>query len=621
MQPPAFLHAVHHDGSARYVSNPYPTLGETVTLRVRTAPDAPIRAILVRTVPDGEQHFTQLTPVSQDQVCQWWQVELEVWMPIVTYRFVLVTDHGPWVYNGAGLHPYQPTDYHDFRLIADYSAPRWVSNSIFYQIFPDRFADGDPSNNPRTGAWEYRGHTVEARDWNEQPGRSDPSLEFYGGDLQGIVQRLPYLEHLGVNALYLNPIFCAPSVHKYDVTDFEQIDLHFGGNMALAALRQALHDRGMRLLLDIVPNHCGVNHPWFQDALADPYSERSDHFIFTRHPDYVSWLGVPTLPKLNYRSQALREGMYAGPDSIFRRWLRPPYSIDGWRVDVANMLGQYRATRLNADVTRGIREAVKEENPEAYLLAENFFDATGQLQGDQYDANMNYRGFTVPLWEWLNEQRIRHPSITEEFLMPTRLSTYGLTQAWQTFRAPIPWVIALQQFTLIDSHDTARILSLVGGNDRLHRLAAVLQFTYPGVPCVFYGDEIGLEGAEATSARRTMPWNEDQWDHDLLAFYRRLIALRRSSAALATGGFQMLYTDDDTVAFLRDTQDEQLIVVGYRGAEERAAGLLPVAYGAIPDGTRFTEVLTGAEAVVQDGHLPLPAMQQGPAIWSVLHDE
>ena len=618
MHPPAFLDAVHHDSSARYVSNPYPALGETITLRVRAAPDAPIRAILMRTVPDGEQHFTRLESVSRDNACQWWQVQLEVSMPVVTYRFVLVTDHGPWIYNGAGLHPYQPTDYHDFRLVADYAAPVWATSSVFYQIFPDRFADGDSGNNPRAAEWVYRDQAVEARDWDEPPGRANPSLEFYGGDLPGIVQRLPYLQDLGINALYLNPIFHAPSVHKYDVTDFEQVDPHFGGNMALAALRRALSERGMRLILDIVPNHCGVTHPWFQAALADPHSESSDHFIFTQHPDYVSWLGVPTLPKLNYQSRKLREYMYAGANSIFRRWLRPPYSIDGWRVDVANMLGQYRATRLNADVARGIRAAVKQENAEAYLLAENFFDATGQLQGDQYDANMNYRGFTVPLWEWLTEQRIRHPSITEEFMMPTRLSTAGLTQAWQTFRAPLPWVIALQQFTLIDSHDTARIRSLVGGNDRLHRLAAVLQFTYPGIPCVLYGDEIGLAGADATAARRAMPWDEAQWDRDLQAFYRRLIALRRSSGALATGGFQLLHTDDDTVAFLRDAADEQLIVVGYRGEAERPAGLLPVAHGAIADGTRCMELLSGAEAIVQDGHLPLPPMPQGAAIWRII---
>lgn len=613
--PPDLLHSVHHDGSARYVSNPYPRLGEVVTLRVRAAPAAPIRAILMRTVPDGEQHFTRLTLAAQETACHWYSVQLEVTMPLVNYRFVLVTPQGMWSYNGTGLHAFQPTDYDDFRLIADYSAPHWATQSVFYQIFPDRFADGDPGTNPRTGAPAYADHVVEAREWHEPPGHIHPSYEFYGGDLPGITQRLPYLQALGINALYLNPIFTAPSVHKYDVADFEQVDPHFGGNQALAELRQALSARDMRLMLDIVPNHCGANHPWFQAALADPHSDQSDHFIFTAHPEYVSWLGVHTLPKLNYNSQALREYMYAGPNSIFRRWLRPPYSIDGWRVDVANMLGNYRADRLNAEVTHGIRTAVKAENPAAYLLSENFFDASGQLQGNQYDANMNYRGFTVPLWEWLNQQRLRHPSITEELIPSTRLSTEGLTQAWQAFRAPIPWVIALQQFALIDSHDTARIRSMVGGNDRLHRLAAVLQFTYPGIPCVLYGDEIGLEGRDATSTRCTMPWDEAAWNHDLLAFYQQIIALRRTSAALAIGGFQLLYTDDDTLAFQRDTNEEVIVVVGYRGQAERPAGRLPVAHATIADGTYFTELLSGVAAVVEAGTLPLPAMQQGPALW------
>ena len=606
-EPPAHLAAVHHDGSARYVSTAYPKLGDLVTLRIRTAPNAPIQAIYLATLPDGEQHYAPLKALPPTPTCRWWEVTTEVNMPVVTYRFVLFTSQGLWFYNGAGVFPYQPTDANNFRLIADYVAPQWVANSVFYQIFPDRFSDGDAGNNPTAPAYEMRR-------WDEPPGRANPSREFYGGDLQGVVERLPYLEALGVNALYLNPIFRAPSVHKYDVADFEQVDPQFGGNAALAALRQALTERGMRLMLDIVPNHCGSEHAWFQAALRDPQHPHGEHFIFTAYPEYVSWLGVRSLPKFNYQSQALRDYMWRAPDSIMRRWLQPPYSIDGWRVDVANMLGQYRETRLNAELSRELRTATKAENPEAYLLGENFFDATAQLQGDQYDANMNYRGFTTPLWDWLTAQNLRNPTITAT-LPPTQLSTAGLAAAWQAFRAPVPWMIALQQFTLVDSHDTARIRSLVGGNDGLHRLAAVLQFTYPGVPCLLYGDEIGLDGAGATEARRTMPWEEAAWNHDLLHFYRRLIALKRTSTALSSGGFQVLYTDDDTIAFLRDAPDDQLIVVGYRGAAVRAAGPLTVAHGAIPNGTHWEEMLTGATAVVADGALPLPALLQGGMIW------
>ena len=537
-------------------------------------------------------------------------------MPVVCYRFVLLTPEGLWHRNAAGMHAHTPTDYADFRLLTDYAAPRWVHRSVFYQIFPDRFADGDPANNVRTGEWTYRGRPTQARTWDERPNQSNPSLEFYGGDLQGIAQRLPYLVDLGVDALYLNPIFTAPSVHRYDVVDYDNVDPHLGGNEALIDLRRALSERDMRLMLDLVPNHCGAEHPWFKAAQADPHSPSAEYFTFTRHPDeYVSWLGVRSLPKLNYQSEALRERVYGAHDSVFRRWLRPPYSIDAWRVDVANMLGRQGATQLNAEVTRGIRVAVKETNADAYLIGENFFDATAQLQGDMYDGNMHYRGFTVPLWDWLYERPLAHPTITEELVTGTCLPTDALAQSWTAFSAPIPWVITLQQFILIDSHDTARIRTLVSGNDRLHRLAAAVQLTFPGVPCIFYGDEVGLEGEEANTARRTMPWDEAHWDRDIHDFYRRLIRLRRTSEALATGGFQILHTDADTIVYLRDTADEQIIVVAYRGTEQRPAGSLLVAHGAIADGTRFVELLTGVEAVVANGMLPLPAMEQGPAIW------
>ncbi len=613
--------ATHHDSSERYVSQPYPQLGEAVHIRLRVARSAPISRAVIRTAPDGEQQFTALVPLNSETVepCQWWEGRLTVSMPVMRYRFVFETPEGLWTYNGSGLYPYTPTDDHDFRLLADYAAPRWVTRSVFYQIFPDRFADGDPSNNVQSNAWLLHGHPVQARAWDQPPGQANASLEFYGGDLQGITQRLEYLQQLGVNALYLNPIFCAPSVHRYDVTDYTQVDPHLGGNKALAELRAALTKRDMRLMLDIVPNHCGVEHPWFRAAQADPTSPYSDHFMFTAHPDeYVSWLGVRSLPKLDYRSAELREYMFGGDESVFRRWMRPPYNIDGWRVDVANMLGQHGTTQIGAEIAREIRAAVKAERADAYLLSEHFFDATALLQGDQYDANMNYRGFTTPLWDWLSEQRMGNSWFGIELHGGKPLSTEALVQSWAAFRAPLPWVVARQQFNLIDSHDTPRIRNRVGGNRQLQQVAVVIQFTYPGVPCMLYGDEIGLDGANANMARRTMPWDETQWEHDMLALYRRLSHLRRESAALAAGGFHVLYTDADTVAYLRDVDHEQIVVVAYRGADERPAMPLFVAHGAIPDGAQFEEILSGAQASVTNGCLPLPAMPQGAAIWRTL---
>jgi alpha-glucosidase len=199
----------------------------------------------------------------------------------------------------------------------------------------------------------------------------------------------------------------------------------------------ALTRRGMHYILDIVPNHCGVLHPWFTAAQADPDAPTADFFTFNRRPDdYATWLGVKTLPKLNYRSEKLRQVMYAAPDSIFRHWLQPPYSADGWRIDVANMLARQGRDQLAVDVGRGIRQAVKEENPQAYLMGENFFDGSPQLQGDMLDAVMNYAGFSMPVWYWLGGFTAFYKGGTLTSPKPWTAET--LAASWQAYRASIP---------------------------------------------------------------------------------------------------------------------------------------------------------------------------------------
>lgn len=609
------LAMIHHDGSPRYVSEPQPQLGSTVQLRLRVPVAAPVSEIFVRSEPDGEQAFTPLVPGLTAGGAQWWTVALTVTMPVVHYRFLIIADERPYWYSALGLSAHLPTDYHDFRLLAGYHAPDWLADAVFYQIFPDRFADGDPANNVRSGAWQCQGHAVQARGWDEPPGLTHSSFEFYGGDLQGIVERLPYLAQLGVNALYLNPIFTAPSVHRYDVTDYNEVDPHLGGADALVALREALAERDMRLLLDIVPNHCGSSHAWFRAAQADPQAPTAEYFSFTEHPhDYLSWLGVRSLPKLNYRSEALRNAMYRAPDSALRRWLQPPYRIDGWRVDVANMLGRNSADQLNLEIVREIRQAVKGENPASYLIGENFFDATTQLQGDGWDGNMNYSGFTKPVWHWLGAQTVPDPARPGQTRrLPHALSTEGLVQSWTAFRAPVPWAIVRQQFNLLGSHDTPRLRTIVGDAER-QRLAATLQFTYPGVPCIYYGDEIGLEGSNATLARATMPWDETRWDDDLRAFYRALIHLRRTSPALQHGGFEVLLAESETLVFLRDAPEEQLIVVAQRSPAD-APMQLALAERGFVDGQRFSELWSGATSSVEQGVLVLPAQPASATIW------
>ncbi|TLN09939.1 maltodextrin glucosidase, partial [bacterium] len=343
---PVELNSIHHDGSVRYVKpleSDHIQLGKNVLLRLRAGQNAPVERVFLYTCPDGEGQYDEMQAESTGGVCRWWSIQIPIQMPLTGYRFLILANGSPYWYNASGLHVYTVTDQDDFRLLADYQSPEWVMRSVFYQIFPDRYADGDPANNVRDDEFVYREESARARRWGEAPRPSGRvrMVEFFGGDLQGILDRLDYLDDLGIDALYLTPIFTSFSNHRYDVVDYFNVDPHLGGNSALAALRTATKERGMRLMLDIVPNHCGVAHPWFQQALADANAPTAEYFTFTKHPDeYACWLGVRSLPKLNYNSLALRRVMFSGPNSVFRHWMKPPFAIDGWRIDVANMLAR-----------------------------------------------------------------------------------------------------------------------------------------------------------------------------------------------------------------------------------------------------------------------------------------
>ncbi len=614
-----WTNSLHHDGSPRYVTARAFIPGEQVSIRLRTDLDAPVEHAFLRIFPDGEQSLIEMRLSHTDAASQWWEASFHLTMPRTNYRFWLLTPEGEWWLTALGATRHTPTDANDFKLLAGYQAPSWVQDAVFYQIFPDRFADGDPANNVRSGEYLCYGRPVIARPWGEAPTSYDGAgtLEFFGGDLQGIIQKLDYLEELGVSALYLNPIFTAPSNHKYDVEDYLRVDPHFGGDAALIALRQALQARGIRLVLDMVPNHCGATHPWFLRAQADPTAAEAEFFTFdhTRN-EYATWLGVDSLPKLNYRSQRLREIMYAGHDAIMRYWLRPPFSIDGWRLDVANMLARQGSSQLGHKVGRGIRRAVKEEAPHAYLLGEHFFDGTPHLQGDELDACMNYQGFMLPLQQWLAPAGLAehwHAVWTSHHPLPTE----ALVDQWRAFLAAVPWQIAMQQLNLLGSHDTPRISGILDGNEAAVRVAAILLFTYPGVPCVYYGDEIGLTGTGDPDNRRCMPWNPQEWNGGLREFYRALIRLRKTSPALRQGGIQFAYAAGETLAFLREAPEERLLVVAKRAGDGIQA--LPVRHVGLAEGARLRELLTGAEATITGGVLPLerlPAL--GAQIWQAL---
>ena len=613
---PDWLSQVLHFGTPDYLSNPRPRLGESVRLRLLTPADAPIEQVVLRTIPNGEQQFTDMRPGEKLAGMRAWEADLRVNEPRVPYRFAIRTKEVVWWLNAAGIGQGVPFSLFDFKLLADTPAIPWLESSVFYQIFPDRFENGDPANDPQSEAIPYRNWRRQTFPWGQPAPREPGLLPFYGGDLEGIRQRLGYLKRLGVNALYLNPIFSAYTNHRYDVADYEHVDPVLGGDEALKALSAGLGERGMRYILDIVPNHCGIGHPWFQAAKADPNSPERKYFFFGESSeDYVSWLGFGSLPKLNYASQRLRELMYRGEESIMRRWLRAPWNASGWRVDVGNMLGRQNEQQLDREILPEIRRAVKATNPQAYLVAENFFEAASQLQGEGWDGVMNYSGFTDPLLHWLRPYQQDAVHWQGKLGGSERWPTELVLRAWQEHLAAVPWSVALQQLNSVDSHDTARILSELGGNKALSKLAAAVQFCFPGVPCLYYGDEIGLTDQEGFGSRACMPWDENAWDMELFGFYQKLIALRKGSRVLAEGAFQILFGDAHSLLFQRVLGKERVLVCANRSEEalpEREFALPQAGFAAREV---FHGLLGGGQARAENGVLRLPAQEQGAEIW------
>lgn len=604
---------LHHDGSALYVSNPLPKLGDTVTVRLRAPLNAPIKKVFLRTTPDGEEHISLMRLEGQDSACVWWAGEIQITMPTTIYRFKIMSDEGAYWLNALGFSRADSPDFYDFKLLADFAAPDWLEDAVFYQIFPDRFYNGDPSNDVPDGAWQRGTFTTQHREWGLPPltWKEGGNLDFYGGDLQGITQKLDYLADLGVNAIFLNPIFTAYTNHRYDVADYHQVDPHLGGNEALVELRRALDARGMHLILDVTPNHCGARNVWFTAAQADPNAPTAEYFTFHHHPDdYASWLGHSSLVKLNYRSEKLRDAMYRDEDSVLRHWLHEPYRIDGWRLDVANMTARQGTTQLSHKVWRGIRSAIKADTPNAYLFGENFFDGTPHLQGDELDATMNYQGFTIPLWSWLAVNKHEVPGM--DWIDPYALPAESLAQQWANFRAVVPWAVARQQFNQLASHDTPRILSILNEDKTLLKLGVSLLMTFPGVACVYYGDEIGLSGGFDPDNRRCMPWDEAEWDMDLRAHYQRMIRLKRELPALRRGCFQMVEAEGGLLAYLRQSPEQRLLVIGVR--EAIAEAVIPVWRAGIADGITLTDLLNSATYTVENGALHLTNLLRGTAL-------
>jgi alpha-glucosidase len=552
----SLLDEPHHDGSDLCVLQRPGKLGDEAVVRIRVP--QPVDAVVLRYVGSGEARAVE----AQLEGDAWWVARFPVENPHVFYRWLLSGGEAGYAWrNGLGVVDHDVADADDFVMSVDAGGPDWHAKSVVYQIFPDRFASSGLDVQPPEWAIP--------RAWDELPiGRGpETPFEWFRGDLHGVEERLDHIEQLGANVIYLTPIFPAGSTHRYDSTTFDRVDPLLGGNEALASLVRAAHARGMRVLSDLTTNHTGDKHEWFLSGNRELY-------LFDESGDYESWWGIKSLPKLNWLSAELRARIQA----VARKWLEEPYSLDGWRVDVANMTGRTGGTDVNRDVAPTLREVLKDDS---VLVAEHFHDFRPDFRG--WHGAMNYAGFSKPVWAWLRRDGIEYVGLPVP--MPLFRGA-AVVATMREFSAGVPWQFILHSWALLDSHDTARFKTVVDSREK--QLVGVgLQMTMPGVPMVFAGDEIGLEGEWGEDARRTMPWDRPEtWDTQLLEGYRRLISLRRSSPALARGGIRYAFVDDDVIAFLRETAEERLLCLASRAPH--APVRLPFAsletlYGEEPD--------------------------------------
>ena len=605
------LAAPHHDGSELYVHEVPSELGGTTTVRLRVPRASAVDAVAVRYVTDGEPHVAIAEVDEEDEGETWWRASFPVDNPATPYRWLLsggVIGYG-WV-TGDGLVGHDVPDADDFVCAVGDDGPAWHVEGVVYEVFPDRFARSGVERTPP----EWAVH----RGWDDDPTGSGPTtpLEWFGGDLGGIEAHLDHLERLGVSILYTTPFFPARSNHRYNATSFDEVDPLLGGDEALVSLVRAAHARGIRVIGDLTINHIGDDHPWFTSAQGGEDSVERRFFWFDdglRH-GYEAWAGVRTLPKLDHRDALLRERLLGDAESVVRRWLRPPFDLDGWRLDVANMAGRRGDVDVASELARATRFAALEARPDAVLVAEHSHDARRDLQGDGWHGTMAYMGFTRPAWEWLRGD-VLPPELQLRFLgLPVevpRLDGEAVTATMRRFRSGVPWRSVLHSWVLLSSHDIARFKVVSGSRER-HLVGVGLQMTTPGVPMVFAGDELGLEGRWGEDARRPMPWDRPEaWDAELLAAYRTLIGLRRSSAALTRGGIRFAHVGPDAIAYLRETRGERLLCLATRAATGDVC--LPLA--ALRTGA--LEPLFGAEARIDGETAVLPG--DGPAfhVWKL----
>ena len=638
--------ALFCDGTEGYVYPPEPKESELVTFRFRTAKDDADRVGLV-TSADTYVMEKECTQGEFD----YYTFETRLGEEPFRYCFEVQSGTEKYYYGRCGISR-EILEYYNFVVVPGFSTPDWAKGAVMYQIFTDRFYNGDKSNDVETNEYYYIGdYSQRVTNWDKYPANMGVR-EFYGGDLQGVMDKLDYLQELGVEVVYFNPLFVSPSNHKYDIQDYDYIDPHYGkivddggevlpngvtdnsqatkykkrttglknleaSNELFIKLVEELHRRGMKVILDGVFNHCGSFNKWMDreriyEGEADyepgayvsadsPY--RSYFRFFKEGPEnwpyngnYDGWWGHDTLPKLNYEDSVKLENyiLYIG-----RKWVSPPYNVDGWRLDVAADLG--RSNEYNHEFWQKFRRAVKDANPNALILAEHYGDPSDWLKGDEWDTVMNYDAFMEPV-TWFLTGMEKHSDEAREELLGNIDNFIGSMAHHMSNMLTPSLQVAMNE---LSNHDHSRFLTrtnhMVGRvehlgpeaaneyvNKAVMREAVVMQMTWVGAPTVYYGDEAGVCGFTDPDNRRTYPWGHE--DQELIAFHKEAIRIHKEHPALKTGSLKILGGEENILSYARFKGHDRIIVV-INNRSERAEVKVPVWEAEIPIKCRMKRLL------------------------------
>ena len=629
--------ALFCDGTSDYVIPAEPGIHEKVRLRFRTARDDAQEVCLIS---GGEA--LQMQKISSGEVFDYYETEVQLTDTMFVYYFRIKSESEELCYHRCGVSEH-PVEYYNFRIMPGFSTPAWAKGAVMYQIFVDRFCNGDPSNDVEDGEYVYIGEPVcKVKDWNEFPAAMD-IRRFHGGDLQGVLDKLDYLEELGVEVIYFNPLFVSPSNHKYDIQDYDYIDPHYGviiedggevlpegekdntratkyqkrtgdirnleaSNRLFAKLVEEMHTRGMRVILDGVFNHCGSFNKWMdRERIYEPQPEYEKgayvsaqspyrdffHFFDEReeawpyNKNYDGWWGHDTLPKLNYEdSHTLEEYIL----NIGKKWVSPPYNADGWRLDVAADLGY--SNEYNHIFWENFRKAVKSANPQALILAEHYGDPGEWLQGDEWDSVMNYDAFMEPL-TWFLTGMEKHSDERRTDLWGNADNFVNTMNHFMASMLTPSLQVAMNE---LSNHDHSRFLTRTnhivgrvaqlgskaaeeGINLAVMREAVAVQMTWVGAPTVYYGDEAGVCGFTDPDSRRTYPWGQE--NRELVEFHKEMIRIHKREKPLRTGSLKMLSWSSNVLAYARFQEGEQIIVV-LNNSKELKEVTIPVWQAEVP---------------------------------------